>query len=85
MIKSRRMQVMISLILSVLVQALNGLILIAKRKAGDKLANKWEFPGGKIEAGKSPEECLRREMKEEFQIVQHQKSLMAFALRLADN
>lgn len=46
----------------------DGLILIAKRKASDKLANKWEFPGGKIEDGETPEECLRREMKEEFQI-----------------
>ena len=46
----------------------DGRILIAKRKANDKLANKWEFPGGKIELGESPEECLRREMWEEFQI-----------------
>ncbi|MBO8136760.1 MAG: (deoxy)nucleoside triphosphate pyrophosphohydrolase [Desulfotomaculum sp.] len=43
-------------------------ILIAKRRANDKLANKWEFPGGKIEDAETPEECLKREMKEEFQI-----------------
>ncbi|MBO8138350.1 MAG: 8-oxo-dGTP diphosphatase MutT [Desulfotomaculum sp.] len=43
-------------------------VLIAKRKAGDKLANKWEFPGGKIEKGETPEECLVREIYEEFEI-----------------
>ena len=43
-------------------------ILIAQRKSGDKLAGKWEFPGGKIEAHETPEQCLVREMKEEFGI-----------------
>ena len=46
----------------------DGKILIAKRKKGSSLAGKWEFPGGKIEPGESPEECLKREMKEEFDI-----------------
>ncbi len=46
----------------------DGLCLIAKRSAKDPLANLWEFPGGKIEAGETPEECLQREMHEEFQI-----------------
>ncbi len=43
-------------------------VLIAKRPAGDRLSGKWEFPGGKIEAGESPEECLRRELAEELGI-----------------
>lgn len=43
-------------------------ILIAKRSAKDKFANKWEFPGGKIEEGETPEECLKRELKEELDI-----------------
>ncbi len=45
-----------------------GKILIAQRKKGDKLEGKWEFPGGKIEAGESPETCLQRELEEEFGI-----------------
>jgi 8-oxo-dGTP diphosphatase len=43
-------------------------ILIAMRKKGDTLGGKWEFPGGKIEPGETPEQCLKRELKEEFDI-----------------
>ncbi len=42
--------------------------LIAQRKKGAHLEFMWEFPGGKIEVGESPEECLARELKEEFEI-----------------
>lgn len=45
-----------------------GKILLARRSANQKLAGKWEFPGGKIEDGESPEECLKRELGEEFGI-----------------
>ena len=44
----------------------NDKILIARRAKGQKLPGKWEFPGGKVEEGESPEECLKRELEEEF-------------------
>jgi 8-oxo-dGTP diphosphatase len=43
----------------------NGKILAARRKKGAHLAGHWEFPGGKLESGESPEECLVRELEEE--------------------
>ncbi|MCJ8315217.1 MAG: 8-oxo-dGTP diphosphatase MutT [Pseudomonadales bacterium] len=43
-------------------------ILAAKRAEGKHLAGYWEFPGGKIESGETPEQCLKRELKEEFSI-----------------
>lgn len=44
-----------------------GEVLIAKRKKG-KLAGYWEFPGGKIEKGETPEQSLIRELNEEMNI-----------------
>ena len=46
----------------------NRKILIAQRAPGENLAGKWEFPGGKIEPGETPQECLRREIREEFEV-----------------
>ena len=46
----------------------DGKILIAKRKAGGRLANKWEFPGGKLESNETMVQCLKRELNEEFGI-----------------
>ena len=46
----------------------NGRIIIARRGPGDHLAGKWELPGGKVEAGERPEQCLARELREEFNL-----------------
>ncbi len=46
----------------------DGRVLIAKRRQGDRLGGKWEFPGGKIDAGESPQDALTRELREELGI-----------------
>ena len=45
-----------------------GRVLVAQRPAGKHLAGLWEFPGGKIESGESPEAALVRELHEELGI-----------------
>ncbi|MGC6475824.1 MAG: 8-oxo-dGTP diphosphatase MutT [Parvibaculales bacterium] len=45
-----------------------GKVLVTQRPAGKSMAGKWEFPGGKIEAGETPENALIRELKEELDI-----------------
>ena len=46
----------------------DGRIIIARRRSADHQGDKWEFPGGKIEPGETPEQCLQREIKEELDI-----------------
>ncbi len=46
----------------------DGRVLIARRKKTDRFGGKWEFPGGKIHVGETPEQCLKRELHEEFGI-----------------
>lgn len=45
----------------------DGRIFIGKRKLG-RFAGRWEFPGGKLEPGETPEACLIRELREELGI-----------------
>ncbi len=47
----------------------DGLYLMAERPAGTVMAGYWEFPGGKMEKGESPQEALFRELNEELGVV----------------
>ena len=46
----------------------DGLVLICQRRPDQPMALQWEFPGGKIEQGESPEQALSRELHEELGI-----------------
>jgi len=46
----------------------DGRVLLAERPAGKTMAGLWEFPGGKIGAGETPETALIRELREELGI-----------------
>lgn len=46
----------------------NGKILLAKRKADVPYSLLWEFPGGKVEPGEDPRDCVVREIREELAI-----------------
>ncbi len=56
----------------------DGRVLIAQRPQGKSMAGLWEFPGGKIEAGETPEAALIRELKEELDIVVKEPCLAPF-------
>jgi 8-oxo-dGTP diphosphatase len=46
----------------------DGAVLACRRRPGKAAAGRWEFPGGKVEAGESPEQALTREIREELGI-----------------
>jgi 8-oxo-dGTP diphosphatase len=56
----------------------NGKILVCQRKRGGRYELKWEFPGGKLESGETPLQCLRRELQEELSITVETVQRMEF-------
>lgn len=63
------------LVVAGLLMDAQGRVLLAQRPQGKNLEGLWEFPGGKLEAGESPETALARELKEELGIVVQPESL----------
>jgi len=65
----------------------DGRVLIAERPQGKSMAGLWEFPGGKVEAGETPEETLIRELEEELGVVTQVACLapLTFASHLYDD
>ena len=56
------------LVVAVALVDVDGRVLIAQRPAGKAMAGLWEFPGGKVDAGETPEAALIRELREELGI-----------------
>jgi 8-oxo-dGTP diphosphatase len=58
---------------------IDGRVLLARRPEGKKMAGLWEFPGGKLNPGETPEAALIRELKEELGIDVSATCLAPFA------
>jgi 8-oxo-dGTP diphosphatase len=56
----------------------DGRLLLAQRPEGKAMAGLWEFPGGKVEAGESPQAALSRELREELSIEVAEDDMEAF-------
>jgi len=65
----------------------DGRVLLAQRPPGKSMAGLWEFPGGKVETGESPEAALIRELHEELAIDTWQSCLapLTFASHAYDD
>jgi 8-oxo-dGTP diphosphatase len=57
----------------------DGRLLLAQRPKGKAMAGLWEFPGGKVEAGESPQGALARELMEELGVAVAEADMEAFS------
>ena len=69
---------LIVLVSAVAMVDVDGRVLICKRPKGKQLAGLWEFPGGKVEPGETPEQALIRELKEELSVTITEACLAPF-------
>ena len=58
---------------------IDGRVLIARRPEGKSMAGLWEFPGGKVQPGETPEAALIRELREELGVDTRESCLAPFA------
>lgn len=56
----------------------DGRVLVSRRPEGKPMAGLWEFPGGKVQDGETPEQALIREMREELDIDTAESCLAPF-------
>lgn len=63
----------------------NGKILACQRKKGSRYELKWEFPGGKLEPGETPLQCIQRELREELSITIDKVEKMEFQSAFYDD
>jgi 8-oxo-dGTP diphosphatase len=68
----------IVLVAAVVLIDVDGRVLLAQRPNGKHLAGLWEFPGGKVQPGETPEAALIRELDEELGISTHESCLAPF-------
>ena len=66
------------LVAAVAMVDVDGRVLICQRPKGKQLAGLWEFPGGKLEPGETPEQALIRELKEELNVTITEACLAPF-------
>ena len=59
---------MLILVAAVVLVDTDGRVLLAQRPEGKQMAGLWEFPGGKVDPGETPEAALIRELREELGI-----------------
>lgn len=67
------------LVAAVAMVDIDGRVLVAQRPAGKAMAGLWEFPGGKVDAGETPEACVVRELREELGVDITESCLAPFA------
>ena len=85
--QAERGDVSVVLVVAVALIDRDGRILIAQRPEGKAMAGLWEFPGGKVEPGESPDAALIRELQEELGVDTRQSCLapLTFASHAYDD